>query len=417
MRETRNLEFKEVFSDSFLKTVSAYANGTGGRILFGVDDPGSAKGVDDPVSLAMRVENKINDSLDPVPPFSIGINDASGVVTLSVDEGAHKPYLYRSYAYKRSDSSTVKVDRLELTRLILEGQHRNFEDVVARTEGLSFTLLEHWLQNEMGIERLSQDTLKTLELFSEEHGYNIAGELLADCNGMPGIDAVRFGDSVSQLLERMTSEKVSVLKQYQDALDMFRRNYVREEVRGSSRRTVELIPLEAFREAVANALVHRTWDLAAHVKISMYPDRVEVVSPGGLPSAISEEEYLRGRVSLLRNPILGNVFYRLGIIERFGTGVPRINEVYAESLSKPVFEISEHAISVVLPVVSQDLGLSTAERALLDCLDGGRELSSIQLAESIGLGKTKTVELLNGLKGKGLVVVMGSGRSTRYRAR
>ena len=149
----------------------------------------------------------------------------------------------------------------------------------------------------------------------------------------------------------------------------------------------------------------------------MYPDRVEVVSPGGLPSAISEEEHLRGRVSLLRNPILGNVFYRLGIIERFGTGVPRINEVYAESLSKPVFEISEHAISVVLPVVSQDLGLSIAERALLDCLDGGRELSSIQLAESIGLGKTKTVELLDGLKGKGLVVVIGSGRSTRYRAR
>ena len=101
MRETRNLEFKEALSDSFLKTVSAYANGNGGCILFGVDDSGSATGVDDPASLALRMENKINDSLDPIPPFSISINEASGVVTLSVGEGAHKPYLYRSCAYKR----------------------------------------------------------------------------------------------------------------------------------------------------------------------------------------------------------------------------------------------------------------------------------------------------------------------------
>ena len=304
-----------------------------------------------------------------------------------------------------------------MTRLILEGQHRNYEDTGARTEGLTFALLERWLQSEVGIERLSEDTLKTLELFSKDQGCNIAGELLADRNSLPGVDVIRFGESVSQLLERMTTEKVSVLRQYQDALDMFQRNYVREEVSGSLRKTVELIPREAFREAVANALVHRTWDVSTHVKISMYPDRIEIASPGGLPSAISEEEYLRGRISLLRNPILGNVFYRLGIIERFGTGIPRINELYTESMVKPVFEIGEHAITVVLPVTSRDLGLSAAERKLLDCLGGGRELSSTQLADAIGLGKTKTVEVVNGLRERGLVMAVGSGRATRYRAR
>ena len=85
------------------------------------------------------------------------------------------------------------------------------------------------------------------------------------------------------------------------------------------RKTVDLIPEAAFREAVANALVHRNWDIRAHVRIAMYSDRIEVKSPGGLPSGITKEEYMNGDISCLRNPILGNVFFRLHYIEMFGT--------------------------------------------------------------------------------------------------
>ena len=94
---------------------------------------------------------------------------------------------------------------------------------------------------------------------------------------------------------------------------MFRQYYEYERIKGSTREKISLIPEEAFREAVASALVHRTWDIDSHVNIAMFQDRIRITSPGGLPRGVSEEEYLRGGISILRNPIIGNVFYRLYI--------------------------------------------------------------------------------------------------------
>ena len=95
---------------------------------------------------------------------------------------------------------------------------------------------------------------------------------------------------------------------------------------------MELILEKAFREAIANALVHTDYDIKAHINVSMHCDCIEIVSIGGLPKSISKEEYIRGGISILRNPIIGMVFYRLNIIEKFGTGIKRIIECYKEVL-------------------------------------------------------------------------------------
>lgn len=113
--------------------------------------------------------------------------------------------------------------------------------------------------------------LKTLELYQEGVGFNKAGELLADQNKYCGIDMVRFGDNISIILDRKTVEHVSILKQFDQALEMFRQYYEYEQIRGSARERISLIPEEAFREAVANALVHRTWDIDSHINIAMFP--------------------------------------------------------------------------------------------------------------------------------------------------
>ncbi len=83
---------------------------------------------------------------------------------------------------------------------------------------------------------------------------------------------------------------------------MFRKYYEYEQIRGSAREQISLIPEEAFREAAANALVHRTWDVNSQINIAMFHDKIQITSPGGLPKGISEEEYLRGGISILRNP-------------------------------------------------------------------------------------------------------------------
>ena len=415
MRESRNLEFKESPTDSFLKTVSAFANFGGGTIIFGVRDDGVEVGVEDPADVALRIENKINDSIDPRPSFSIDVNDGNRTVSVEIEPGSHKPYLYRSKAYRRSDSATVEVDRLELGRLILEGQNLTFEELKARRQDLTFDVLERRLIAKLGIEKITRDTLKTLELYSDDQGFNIAGELLADENGFPGIDVAVFGNSISIIKERETFEHASLLKQYDQAIRMFRTHYVYEIIDGFTRKEVQTIPDSAFREAIANALVHRQWDSTPHVRVSMHPDRIEVVSPGGLPPKISEEEYLSDRVSVLRNPIIGNVFYRLGIIERFGTGIARIREAYENSVTAPSFKVYENSISVTLPLFREKLNLSSDESAVVDALDNVVLRSSGDVAARTGFGKTKVVRLLKDMAEKGIVEISGSGRSTKYK--
>ena len=168
-----------------------------------------------------------------------------------------------------------------------------------------------------------------------------------------------------------------------------------------------------YREAIANALVHRTWDVNSHIRIAMFKDRLEVFSPGGLPKGITQEEYLNGQVSVLRNPIVASVFFRLNIIESFGTGVQRMNMAYAESRAKPRHEFSTHAIKVVLPVVSGGEELSEDEAIIYNSMNRLGKSSS-QIAKVVGFGKNKTLKLLVALEKKGYVTKLGNGRGIKY---
>ncbi|MDO5120344.1 MAG: ATP-binding protein [Coriobacteriales bacterium] len=414
MRENRQLEFKERVTNTFLKTVCAYANYGTGEILFGVADDGTIVGLDDPTGDSLRIENAINDGISPRPEFTISENVRTGVVTLHVHEGDDKPYLYRSKAYKRSDASTVEVDDLELRRLVLEGSNLTFDAVRSARQDLSFDTLRVALEDEIGISTFGDDTLKTLGLFTPRNGFNNAAALLADKNDFPGIDMARFGSDADTILDREAHSGVSVLRQLDAALTMFDRYYSYEAIEGFRRERHERIPRESFREAIANALAHRTWDVLAHVRVSMFPDRVEVVSPGGLPFGVTVEDYLAGNLSILRNPILGGVLFRLNVIEQFGTGVRRIRRGYAGSDARPRFSVTEGSISVILPVLDAKPTLDRDEEKVLSAFSSGILLSSGQVVALTGFGKDKVLRVLKGLAAKGLVSVQGSGRGTRY---
>lgn len=415
MRESKNLEFKESVTNTFLKTVSAFANYGTGKILFGVMDNGVVKGIENPEKVCLDIENRINDSLDPVPEYILEINERTSVITLTVSEGLHKPYLYKAKAYRRNDSATVPVDRLSLTRLILEGQNLSFEESVARNQELHFAVLERNLKTVLHLENVTPDTLKTLELYKDGEGFTVAAELLADQNSFSGIDMIRFGDSINILLDRELHERESILTQYDAALSMYRKYYQYEQINGSERETVILIPEAAYREAVANALVHRTWDVETNIHVEMFPDKIEITSPGGLPQGVTKEEYLRGGLSVLRNRIIGNLFFRLHLIERFGTGIRRIKESYKDNDRKPIFEVFENSIKIMLPVMDACNAL-TADENRIYLLIKRKALPSSSLVEETGFGKTKVVSILRRLMDKGYVQSVGNGRGTKYTA-
>lgn len=416
MRETNDLEFKESITKTFLKTVSAFANYGTGRIVFGVDDSGATIGLSDPTADALRIENMINDSLDPVPHFSLDIDENDRTVLLTVAEGKSKPYLYSKKAYRRADSATVEVDRTEFGRLVLTGQNLTFDEIASSRTDLTFSLLSQRLMKHLGLTAFDENSLRTLGLLNTDGTYTKAAEIFSDRNGLAGIDIVKFGDNISELLDRKTVAGESILGQYDAALEMYERYCTYETVSQAARKRVERAPFEAFREAVANALVHRTWDVAANVTISIHSNRVVIVSPGGLPSGVTAEDYLGGGISIPRNPIVANIFFRLDYIEQFGTGIARINEAYGNLPAKPIFEIRENSLAVTLPFgTAQAAKLTADESAMLDEMSRNLLLSRKELEARTGFSKDKAIRLLNGLVSRGLVVKEGSGRGRKYR--
>lgn len=414
MRETRTLEFKETITNTFLKTVSAFSNYDGGTIYFGIDDDGNIKGLKDVKQACLDIENKINDSISPQPNYTMEIQNNDQTIKLTVKSGIQKPYLYKSKAFKRNDTATIKADTLELSRLILEGKNISFEELPCRQQELSFEILHRKLKEHIQIEAFNQDTLRTLNLYDNNNGYNNAAAILADTNHFPGIDIVKFGENISIIQKRATFENRSILEVYEKSIDVFRDYYQYEVIQGADREKVEKIPEAAFREAIANALIHRAWDIASQIRVLMFDDRIEVISPGGLPSGITEEEYLSGKLSVLRNRNLANVFYRLGFVEIFGTGITRIKHLYEEGLIKPDFEVSENTIKIVLPVFEKNLNLTENEQTVYKFLSKTMLKPISEIAPYVPFGRSKTTQLLKGMEQKGIVVVEGKGRGTKY---
>ncbi len=415
MRESKTLEFKENVTNTFLKTVSAFSNFGDGDIEFGVDDDGNKVGIEEPDKVCLDLENKINDSIKPRPDFKFKINRTTNVITLSVMEGMYKPYLYKGKAYKRNDTATVEIDQVELTRLILAGNNMSYEKLqYMGKQTLSFHLLEKKLVDILGIEKLNNDILRTLNLCMEDGRYNNAAGLLADKNDFPGTDAAKFGKDINEIMERKILSGISVLEQYEQAVDMFRRHYQYEEIKGTTRNKIELIPEEAFREVLANAIVHRNWDVDQNIRIAMFNDHIEVSSPGGLPYGLSKEEYMNGNISNLRNPVLGGVFFRLNLIEMFGTGIRRIKYAYRDSTLKPIFEVYENSIVISLPVTTTNLIMTQDETKIYNLLKDGSELSSGEMSKVLGFSRNKVVRVTGSLVNKRYIRVIGSGRGTRY---
>lgn len=419
-REAYNLEYKEMVTRTYLKTVSAFSNYNDGQIIFGINDDRELVGLENPDEVCLNIENMINDSINPVPDYNLQIKDIEGkkIIVLNIFKGKHTPYYSRGKAYRRSDSSTLEVDRSELNRLVMEGINIDYEAKKSEEQDFNFKKLETKLKKTVGIEDLDLDILKTLNLYDKDGYYNIAGQLLADENNIEdsGIDIVKFGENINQILHRETFNKISLLDQYDKTIAIFERYYQYEEIEGYERIRKELIPKEAFRESLANAIVHRSWDIRAHIQISMYEDQVEISSPGGLPADISKEEYLKGNVSVLRNPIIAGVFYRLKIIEKFGTGIKRIMNEYEASINNPSFDITENNLKITLPILEKvPSNLSEDEHRIYEILQDGLELSRAQLDEKSGFNKSKTLRIINSLVDKNIVKRIGKGRGTSYK--
>lgn len=154
----------------------------------------------------------------------------------------------------------------------------------------------------------------------------------------------------------------------------------------------------------------------AYILVAMEDEWITITSPGGLPDHLSEEEYLMGQVYILRNPIIANVFYRLQLVESFGTGIRRIKSSYHASKKKPIFTIYENSIEIKLPVISQLDRLSDDQQRVYRVIEHHAHPSSF-IVEETGFGKNKVLEIIEDLIINGYVIKQGSGQGTKYRSK
>ncbi|MGI6763893.1 MAG: RNA-binding domain-containing protein [Anaerovoracaceae bacterium] len=428
--ESKTIEYKQSYTQSLLKTVSAYANFNDGVVLIGVTDNIDVIGVEHPEEMLLSIEQAINDSLEPVPYFEIEKveYDSKVLILLKVYKGEFTPYTYKQKAYKRSGTSTVQVDRYIFEELILQGRNSSFEELIADQQDLNFQILAEKFKSILGIRNFSDDLLTTLML-KKTSGFNNAAALLSDENPLESseIQLIAYGaDNVMEIKDRQVLKNRSILEQFDKCIDFFNKHInIGEIIDGPYRKTYEEIPLVAYREAVSNLIVHRDYSRAIAGRIEIFSDRIELISPGGLPIGITEEEYLDGRISVARNRILADIFLKLKIIEKMATGVRRIKQYYKESNKKPEFLIAENSILVVLPKVERNKdekieqfkrisATSEKEKMIYEIIRAEGPIGRAAIEKKIGMGKSQTIELINQLRSIHLITHTGKGPTTKY---
>ena len=433
--ENKNTEYKREFTAEIKKTVAAFANTDGGRVLVGVEDDGTVIGLPEPDSVLLQITNAIRDGVCPdVTLFTDCSPEAvedKMIVMVNVQRGTHRPYYIAGKGVRpegvfvRQGASTVPASEAAILKMIRETSGDCYEEARSLKQSLSFEKTAA-IFKEKGIS-LEEPQKKTLGLIGEDGTYTNLALLLSDqCTHT--IRLAAFEGALKTVFKDRLELGGSLLAQMQDAYDYIDRfNKRRAEYAGLERVDIRDYPPEAIREALLNALVHREYAFSASTLISIFDDRIEFVSIGGLVKGITKDDIMLG-VSMLRNQRLADIFYRLKLIEAYGTGLVKIQNAYAESESKPVIEVTENAFKILLPNINYKtesaeqslksyaelMTLSERETAALKLIKENNGIVRLALQKALGVSSSTTGLLLRKLTEAGLVVKERVGKEVKY---
>lgn len=427
-KESLVTEFKREYTDDIVKTVIAFANTNGGELLIGIDDNGSITGVDNTDTTMLKVANTIRDSIRPdVTLFTLceaRTIKGKSIIAINVQKGTAPPYylpgkgIRPEGVFVRQGASTVPATESAILKMIKETGGDSFETTRSLKQELTFHSAGKFFAEEKI--KFGNEQKRTLCLIGEDGAFTNLALLLSDqCMHTTKL-AVFEGNSKLVFKDRVEFSG-SLLKQLEDIYEYINRfNRTRAEFSGLKRIDLRDYPPEAVREALLNALVHRDYSYSDSTFISVFDNRIEFVSLGGLPKGISFSDMMLG-VSVLRNSHLADVFYRLHLIEAFGTGMPKIMECYREHEDQPNIELSDNAFKITLPNTNyqQDVSykkdaLTTAEKRILNYLSAHKTVARIDLETALGLSQSVTIRTLKKLLDNNLIRRIGKGKSIRY---
>ncbi len=439
MRENLDIEFKELdrktgkLPDSFSRAIISFANTEGGEIYVGIQDDETVIGVEDPDDVMTRISNVAHDTIlpDVMPFIQIRTIDKDGkaVVKTTVSVGTERPYylaakgLKPTGVYVRRGSACVPLNEAGIRQMILETSGKSYEESRSLNQELTFDTLKKEL-NQRGME-FGPEQMRTLKLVGEDGLFtNLALLLSEQCSHT--IKAAIFQGTDNAVFRDRKEFSGSLLKQLEEVyayLDYY--NKTEAAFQGLRRTDNRDYPEEAIREALLNSIIHRDYLFSGSTIINVFDDHVEFVSLGGLVTGISIEAIFMG-ASQSRNPNLAAIFYRLGLVESYGTGVRKIMRLYKGFEPMPVFQSAEGAFTVELwnrnalrraeYPQEEDEGNngSKIKENIYNFVKSKGEASRKEIEDEFHMGSTKAFKLLKLLCADGLLEQKLNGNKTTY---
>ena len=425
--ESEVVELKSEVVGDICKEIIAFANTKGGTLYIGVADDGRVLGVENADRVTLQLNHMIRDSIKPDVTMFVHYEtqtvDGKQILSVTVQKGTSRPYylgskgLKPSGVYVRNGTSADPATDTAIRMMIKETDGDSFETRRSLEQNLTFDAAKA----QFARQKVPFDFAKmqTLGLVSQDGIYSNVALLLSDqCPST--IKAATFAGTEKEVFQDRREFSGSLFRQMDDLyayLDL--RNQTKATFQGLYRTDTKDYPEEALRETLMNSLVHRDYSFHASTLVSVYEDRIEVVSVGGLPSGIGLEDILLG-LSVCRNPQLAAVFYRLALIEAYGTGMPKIMKAYAGTGLTPRIEVTPHAFKVTLPncnaaakAPAADLP-QTNEEKILDVLAQAGAITRSEVDTLLNVSQSTANRILKRMVREGLLVQEGRGRMTRY---
>ncbi len=430
--ESDTIELKSIVTSDICKEVIAFANTKGGTIHIGIKDDGTVIGVDNADQTILQINNMVRDSIKPditmfVSYETVSVN-SKVIITITIQRGTARPYylsgkgLKPSGVFVRNGTSSDPATDTSIRNMIKETDGDSFESLRSLEQNLSFNAAKELFHNK----NIPFDSLKmkSLGMLSPDGIYSNVAMLLSDqCNST--MKAATFSGLDKTTFQDRREFEGSVLRQMEEMYAYLNlRNRTRSTFEGLYRTDTRDYPEEALREALLNSLIHRDYSFSASTLISVYDDRIEFVSIGGLPSGISLSDVMLG-LSVCRNPKLAAIFYRLELIEAYGTGIPKIFKAYSDVKAQPKIEVTENAFKITLPnrnttVESKEVASHTptsSDTVILEYINRNGEVSRSDVEKLLSISTSTSNRILRGMVDKGLIYQVGNGKRTKYKKR
>lgn len=354
LKESNKIEFKKSTAElkKALEDLCAFANSGEGAVYFGIDDKGIVIGQNVSDATIKKVTTTILSTITPrlYPTITVETIDNHSILKIEIKSNPDKPYQFKGVYFKRVGTSNAYLTSAEVEQMLFDKEHakQRFDQLPIKnfTDKIDTKVLNWFLKTakqerglNLGTGNKKQEILTKLELLAGEE-QTLASILAFSNKGQKyfpnaGVKCAVFAgtDKTYPILDTIWIQK-NIFEQVSDCQQFFiekaRKTSFIDPV--SARRQWEYHwPLQALREAVANAIAHRDYRIPSDIDVLLFDDRLEIWSPGGLPDGITVKKLNKPHKSFQRNPLIARLLYLVGYAESFGTGIQKMNQMLQEA--------------------------------------------------------------------------------------